>query len=177
MSFLNNSYKDHLPKMPKARGSWRNGPESPTAPFLVRLAAKLLWVGALMQVLGTVMASIYATSPQRKAALLDQLALQGTTGSNIDSLQTSGLVVVIVGGLVTVTFYWLLGHFVSQGRSWARMLGAVLMVLTISQLTGLQFPTGLVVLAQFVFGVLAIVLCYLPVSQQHFAAVKASRSN
>ena len=167
------------PKFPvnskSMRGSFRNGPECPRRPRLVGVAVVLLWATALMQAVASVTATIYATSAARKESLLAQLAANGDPASQLDMMVSTSVVMVLVAGIVTVGAYLAIAHFVGQGRSWARTLGAALALLTLVQLVGLQYPTGYPTLAQTVFGAVAMILCYLPGPGRYFAAVKEAR--
>ncbi|ALE92912.1 hypothetical protein AOC05_12400 [Arthrobacter alpinus] len=158
------------------RSSFRNGPESPPHPRLVSIAVVLLWATALMQTLASVIATVYATSDARRESLLAQLAASGKPASKLEMMVSTSVVTVVVACIVTVGAYLVIAHFVGQGRSWARTLGAALALLTLVQLVGLQYPTGYPTLAQTVFGALAMLLCYLPGPNAYFAAVKESRN-
>lgn len=152
------------------------GAPKPETPSLVTTAARLLVVGAVVQIVASIFALIYAASPERLIAI--QLQLDGMSGEvpSLELMRNMGVLTVIMAGVMTGGAYLFISFFLRRGRSWARTSAAVLVMLTLIQLVGITFPTGLTTVAQLLVGGLAVLLCYLPVSSAYFVAMKAARS-
>ncbi len=153
-----------------------NGTPKPPTPQQVTLAARLLFAAAAVQVIASVIAVLYAASPDRLDVI--QLQIDAMTGDtpSLAMLRNMGILTVIMSGIATMAAYVLFGRFIVKGRTWARVAAVVLVLLTVVQLLGISMPEGLTTVAQLVLGGAAVGLCYLPGPNQYFAAVKAARS-
>lgn len=138
-------------------------------PRWVGAASSLLVVAAVVQVIASVMAGIYAVSPERLVIIQSQIDGMSGTGPSVESLRNMGVITVVLAGLGTVAAYLVLAFFLRQGRSWARVAAGMLVVLTLTQLVGISFPSGLTTVAQIILGALAVGMCYLPGSKRYFA--------
>lgn len=144
------------------------------APRSVKAAAILLAVAGAVQVLASVIAVIYALSPERLTVIREQIdALSGSV-SSLESVRNMGVITVVLAGLGTLAAYVLLAFFICKGRAWARTGAAVLIALTLVQLLGISYPLGLTTVAQLCLGGVAVALCYFPAGTRYFAATKAS---
>ncbi|MET4003101.1 MULTISPECIES: hypothetical protein [Arthrobacter] len=152
------------------------GTRRPVTPRLVTAAARLLWLAAIMQIVASVFALIHAASPDRRAALEEQIAAMAGKTPSIEAYQNMGVLTVVLAGLVTAGAYVFFSFYLTRGRTWARSASGVLVALTLIQLVGVSYPEGFTTLAQVVLGGVAVSLCYLPESSRFFAQVKASRS-
>lgn len=146
------------------------------APRPVTLAALLLIVAACVQVVASIVAVVYALSPERLVDLQANLDVMTGTIPSLESARNTGVITVVMAGIATVCAYLLFAWFLHKGRSWARMAVGVLAALTCVQLVGITFPLGLTTVAQLVLGGLALALCYLPESNKFFAEMKAART-
>lgn len=154
----------------------KSGTPRPATPRFVTAAAWLLGLAAVMQLIGSIVALVHTASPERRPALEEQIAGMSGKVPSLELLQNISVMTVVIAGLVTLGAYVLFSFYLLKGRSWARMGAGVLVALTIMQLVGVSYPEGFTSLAQVVFGVLAVALCYLPESSKFFATVKASRA-
>lgn len=153
-----------------------SGAPQPVTPQWVVVASRLLVLAAAVQVIASVMAGIYAASPERLVAIQAQIDSMTGTVPSAESMRNMGVITVVMAGLATVCAYLLFAFFLHKGRSWARMATGILVVLTLTQLVGISFPTGLTTVAQIVLGGLAVGMCYLPEPNNFFAAVKTARN-
>ncbi|MHA7268362.1 hypothetical protein [Arthrobacter sp. HLT1-20] len=151
------------------------GAPMPETSGLVKAAARLLGLCAAVQIVASIFGLIYASSPERLAAIQAQIDAMSGDVPSLELLRNMGLLTVIMAGVVTVGAYLFIAFFLLQGRSWARSTAAVLVALTLIQLLGISFPGGLATVAQLVLGGVAVGLCYLPASTRYFAAAKAAR--
>lgn len=165
------------PKIPglSAFQTDKPGTPRPATPRLVNTAAILLVLAAALQLVASIVALIHAASPERRAALEEQLATMTGNVPSLEAFQNMGVLTIVLAGLVTVGAYLFFCFYLIRGRSWARGAAAVLVALTVMQLVGVTYPEGYTSLIQVILGILAIGLCYLPESSKFFAAVKASR--
>lgn len=153
-----------------------SGATKPQVPRPVSLAALLLMVAACVQVVASIVAVVYALSPERLVDLQANLDAMTGTVPSLESARNSGVITVIMAGMATVCAYLLFAWFLTKGRSWARVAVGVLAALTCVQLVGITFPLGLTTVAQLILGGLAVALCYLPEPNKFFAEMKAARS-
>ncbi|NYE95545.1 hypothetical protein FHU41_001795 [Psychromicrobium silvestre] len=126
----------------------------------------ILAAGAIMLV--TAVTSFFAfNSPEIRAALLKQLNEYpefATAGLDISSVITASMVTAAVMGVVAVGLYVLIAFKIRAGRSWARVLGTVLAVLSLVLLVSLS-PLSLL---QVGFGAFGIIYCWLPANRAYF---------
>ena len=169
---------DTPPKVPGLGAFMEKNPGTPKppAPVQVTLAARLLFVAAVVQVIASVIAVMYAASPDRLDAI--QLQIDAMTGDtpSLAMLRNMGILTVVMSGIATTSAYVLFGLYIHKGRTWARLAAGVLVLLTVVQLLGITMPEGLTTVAQLVLGAAAVGLCYLPSPNHYFAAVKTARS-
>lgn len=166
------------PKIPGIGAFVDKDPEKarPKAPLPILSAAWLLVAGAVVQVYASIIAIIYAASPDRMAMVIAQVESMGENAPSVESARNMGILTVVVAGIATALAYLLFARYIHKGRMWARTAAAVLMVLTLIQLVGITFPDGWTIVAQLLLGVPAVALCYLGVSKDFFAAVKNANS-
>lgn len=152
------------------------GTPRPAAPRPVMVAASLLVVAAVVQIVASVMAVAYAMSPDRLVSIQAQIDTMSGSAPSVESMRNMGVITVVLAGVATVCAYLLFAFFLHKGRSWARVAVGMLVVLTLTQLVGFTLPQGLTTAAQIVLGGIAVGLCYLPAPNNYFAAVKAARN-
>ncbi|WP_343318351.1 hypothetical protein AAFM46_13530 [Arthrobacter sp. TMP15] len=152
------------------------GASKPAAPHLVVTAARLLLAAAAVQIIASVMAVMYAASPERLVAIQAQIDAMSGAVPSLEATRNMGVITVVLAGIATVSAYVLFAFFLRKGRTWARVAAGVLAVLTLTQLVGFTMPQGLTTVAQIILGGLAVGLCYLPEANKYFAVAKAARS-
>ena len=152
------------------------GTPKPPTPQLVTVASRLLFLAAVVQVIASVIAVVYAASPERLDAIQLQIDAMTGTAPSLAMMRNLGILTVVISGIATATAYVLFAFFLAKGRSWARVAASVLVLLTVMQLLGIALPEGLTTVAQIVLGAVAVGLSYLPGPNHFFAAVKGARS-
>jgi asparagine N-glycosylation enzyme membrane subunit Stt3 len=78
----------------------------------------------------------------------------------IDTISVVAVGTIIVMAVVSVILYVLIGLFIKRGMGWARIVGAVLAVVSLSQLIALTMPGGIATILQVLLGLAAMVLCF-----------------
>lgn len=141
-------------------------------PKSISVAAILLVLAAAAQVIASVIAVIYATTPERMAVIQQEIDTMTGSVPSVESIRNMGVITVVLAGLGTVVAYVLLAFFIRKGRTWARTGATVLLALTLVQLLGITFPLGLTTIAQLSLGAMAVVLCHAPGAKEYFLAVK-----
>lgn len=154
---------------PPPQGPWAsdNLPPHPTAgtnvveqPPSIRLAVRLMWLGAVVTFLGSL--SVFVQTDALRDRLKDNDAT--LTKSDLDAAVTAIIGFTIVIGLVIVALWLWMAYTNGQGKSWARVVATVLGVLNVLFLVGglaMGNQTGLGLVFNFVNLVLAIVILVL----------------
>ncbi|HKE74342.1 MAG TPA: hypothetical protein VKB57_12045 [Acidimicrobiales bacterium] len=166
---------------PAPQGPWASDslPPHPTAaanqveqPPSIRLAVRLMWLGAVVTVLGSL--SVFVQTDALRDRLKDNDAT--LTKSDLDAAVAAIIGFTIVIGLVIVALWLWMAYTNGQGKSWARVVATVLGVLNVLFLVGglaMGNQTGLGLVFNFVNLVLAIVilvLLYRPDSSSYYQA-------
>lgn len=123
----------------------------------------LLIAAALLQIISTIVGVNSANSGTYREDARKQLEAQNMTDITPEMLDTITLVTVgtlIVMAVVSVIVYVLLAVFLKKGMGWARITAAVVAVLSLSLLIGLQMPSGLLTIVQILLGIVAVALCF-----------------
>lgn len=144
-------------------------PAEPPGP--VRTAVKLMYAGAVLSVLWTLL-----VLPQRDA-LRDRLEGQelDMTAAELDAFVNAFITVLVILGLVAVGLWLWMAYANRRGRSWARVVATILGVIAIlSALFGLAQPIGLSLILNLALLVIAgaiLFLLYRPESSAYYRAV------
>ena len=151
------------------------GAPKPETPGLVKSAARLLGLCAVVQVVASIFALIYASSPERLAAIEQQIDAMSGEVPSLELMRNMGMLTVIMAGVVTVGAYLFISYFLLRGRSWARANGCRPGGADLDSVGGHQFPGRPGNRGAACLGGVAVGLCYLPASNRYFDAVKAAR--
>jgi hypothetical protein len=173
---------EDVPSSPAApQGPWASDslPPHPTAtaipveqPPSIRLAVRLMWLGAVVTLLGSLSVLVQTD------ALRDRLKDNDSTltKSELDSAVTAIIGFTIVIGLIVVALWLWMAYANGQGRAWARVVATVLGVLNVLFLLGglamgNQTALGLVFNGvNLVLAVVILVLLYRPDSSRYYDA-------
>ncbi len=146
-------------------------PAKPEPPSSILTAVKLMYAGAVLSLLWTLL-----VLPQRDV-LRDALDDQDLdmTASELDSLINAVIGAMVVVGLITVGLWILMARTNRNGRSWARVVATILgaIAILVGLLGLLQVDAiGLVMnLALIVLAVWILVLLYRRESSEYYSAV------
>ncbi len=149
--------------------------QAPTAPPIMNTIFFLLLGAALLQIIATIVGVNATNSGSYREEALKQLEAQNVTNITPEMLDNIMLVTVgtlIVMAVVSVIVYVLLALFLKMGMGWARIAAAVLAVLSLSLLIGLQMPSGLLTIVQILLGIAAAVLCFTGAAAVYFREKK-----
>jgi hypothetical protein len=146
---------------------------APTPPSSVLAAVKLMYVGAGLSALWTIL-----LFPQR-GMIRDELSAQDLGGADPDSVTNAAVAGMVVIGLLTIGMWLWMAHANQRGHAWARIVATVLgsiailfMLFSFIQLPGggngisIILNIGLIVLAASILWLL-----YRPDSKVYYAAV------
>ncbi|MCR1163064.1 hypothetical protein NEK97_16495 [Paenarthrobacter sp. UW852] len=147
-------------------------PGPTTVPPMVNYA---FWMIIAAGVLSAISSLLLATTGADAFinAMNQQAAQQGTDlpAGSMEGMRGVISVSAIVGAIISLGLYALVGFNVRKGKNWARILGTVFAAISVLGLTSLfQFgPTyGVLQLVVILLGVAAIVMLYLPASAPYF---------
>lgn len=144
------------------------GPRGP-APKEVQLSFWLWIAGAVLSVIGALFAFT------QRDTLLEEVRKRPDAGSfseaQLDTVVTTGLIVGVVIALAFAGLYVLFAVKARAGRNWARIALTVLTALGVLALVIGGFSVAGIL--STVVSVVAVVLLFLPASNQHFAAQQA----
>lgn len=151
---------------------------APTAPPIMNTIYFMLLGAAVLQVVSAVFGLLNAGSEAFRTQITDQLNAQNTPGITPEVIDVT--VAFAVGGIIVVSVlavigYIVIGLFVKKGMGWARIVGAILAVVALSQLIGLTMPGGIVTILQMLLGLAAMVLCFIQPAAGFFTARKNFR--
>lgn len=136
--------------------------QAPVAPPVMNIVFWLMLAAGLMSVVGAVFGVINANSDTVRAQVESELAKRGTpvTPEMLDTVMTISLVTVILTAVVSVIAYVVLAIFVKKGMGWARIVAAVLAVISLGQFVGMTMPGGIATTLQILLGLAAVALCF-----------------
>lgn len=148
---------------------------APVAPPIMNTVFFMLIGAAVLQIIATIFAVLQMQSDDFRATLNDQLQTQNLPSVDANMVDTAIMVstgTAIVMGVVAVILYVLIGLFLKKGMGWARIVGAVLAVVSLSQLISLSMPGGIATILQILLGIGAMVLCFTGAGAAYFTAKK-----
>lgn len=137
-------------------------PVAPVAPPVMNTVFWMLIAAGVLSLVSAVFGVVNAGSEKVRAQVESELAKQGTavTAEMLDTVMAISLVTVVITAVVSIIAYVLLAFFVKKGMGWARIVAAVLAVLSLGQLIGLAMPGGIATILQVLLGLVAVVLCF-----------------
>lgn len=151
---------------------------APKAPPVMNTIFLMLMGAALLSIVATIFGVISTSSPKFRQQVEDQLTAsgaQGITPGILDGTVLFTLVSVVAVGVASVILYVLIGLFIKKGMGWARIVGAILAVASLSQLWGMTMPGGIAAILQVLLGIAAMVLCFTGPAAAFFTAKKNFR--
>jgi uncharacterized membrane protein len=103
------------------------GRPTPTRPPAMDLAVRLMYAGAVLQVLAG-LASLLQNRDDLRAQIRDQLESQGTevTDATVNTAMAVSFGAAIVFGLIYAGLWVLMAVFNGRGKSWARIVATIL---------------------------------------------------
>lgn len=154
---------------PQMSGGGVNAPVDVPKPKTIDLAVKLMYVGAVLSLLG-ILATFFM-----KGAIEDQVRENATGNVDIDAAVNAAMVIGAIMGLVGVALWLLMAKFNGDGKSWARIVATVLGGLNIlSTLAGFTQPspvaTKMVNLVSLVLAAVILFLLWKPESSAYYNA-------
>jgi hypothetical protein len=166
------------PEPPASSGPWGDPqqwstpePEDAEQPASIRLAVRLMWVGAALSVL-RIFAVFLQTDEIREQVV--ENATERLSPSEVDAAVAGALTVAGLLGVVGTALWVWMATTNGQGKSWARttatVLGAVNVVVTFVGVAVGQLPAiGLVIaIVTIVLAVSILVLLYKPESSRYY---------
>lgn len=144
-------------------------PQPPEKPQSIKVAVAALWTGAVLSVISGLSAFLFQDDLREEAER--QLATQGDTGVDPDTVVAIALVAAGAGAVIGTTLWIVHAVNVGKGRNWARVVGSVLYAIALfGFLVGLAQPApalsrGIAVLTQIV-ALVALVAMWLPDSNR-----------
>lgn len=136
---------------------------APTAPPVMNTIFFMLLGAAVLQVMAAVLGVFEASSAAFRTRFIEQMEaqkIQNVTADMVDVAVLVSIGTIIAMAVVSVVLYVLIGLFLRKGMGWARITGAVLAVVSLSQLLGMTMPGGVAVILQVMLGIGAMVLCF-----------------
>lgn len=138
----------------------------------------MLLAAAALQVIAGIFGIMHTSSSDFRAQTTEQLKSQNATGITPEMIDVS--VVIVIGtiavmSVLAVIGYVVIGLFIRKGMGWARILGAILAVVWLIQLTGLTMPGGIATILQILLGLTAMALCFMQPAAGFFTARKNFR--
>lgn len=146
--------------------------QAPVAPPVMNIVFWLMIAAGLMSVVSAVFGVMNANSDTVRAQVEAELAKQGApvTPEMLDTVMAFSLATVIGTAVVSVIAYVVLAIFVKKGMGWARIVAAVLAVLSLGQFIGLAMPGGIATTLQILLGLAAVALCFTGAGAAFFRA-------
>ncbi|WP_449373351.1 hypothetical protein [Arthrobacter psychrolactophilus] len=150
--------------------------KAPVAPPIMNTVFFMLIGAAVLHVIATIFGIVYANSAQFREDALK--TFQDAKMADIDESMIDATVMVTVGTLIVtavlaVVLYVLIGLFLKKGMGWARIVGTVLAVVSLSQLMSLTMPGGIATILQVLLGIGAMILCFTGAGAKYFAEKKS----
>lgn len=163
----------NAPQMPPVDQPQRRQVPQPSS---VRTAVRLMWVGAAISVIGLIIS--FASLSTLKSQIRDQLESSGqkVTQNMVDTGYTTGIVTMILFGVVGALLWLWMSWKNGQGRRWARIVATVFAALnligTVSSFArGSATTAALVVqLVGLLVGLVVVVLLWRKESTEFFNA-------
>lgn len=158
------------------------GPQAaagPVQPKQIRWSYLLILTAALLQVVAAVFTLMYQTSPAFKASVEATLATQNVPASvqnPVDFAVSTALGFTLGGTILGVISYVVLGLFIKKGAGWARMIAAILTVISLGEVKTLMLPGSIFTILQIAAGVAAMLLCFIKPGSAYFVAMKNHRA-
>jgi hypothetical protein len=149
--------------------------QAAVAPPIMNTVFFMLVGAAVLQIIATIFGVLNMQSDAFRTQLTDKLQSQNLPNVDASMLDTAIMVstgTAIVMAVVAVILYVLIGLFLKKGMGWARIVGAVLAVVSLSQLMNLTMPGGIATILQILLGIGAMVLCFTGPGGAYFAAKK-----
>ncbi|MDO5751877.1 hypothetical protein [Arthrobacter sp.] len=151
---------------------------APTPPPIMNTIFYMLLAAAALQVIAGIFGIVHTNSSDFRAQTTEQLTKQNTPGITPEMIDVS--VALVIGTLAVMTVlavigYVVIGLFIRKGMGWARIVGAILAVVWLIQLTGLSMPGGIATVLQILLGLAAMVLCFMQPTAGFFTARKNFR--
>lgn len=146
--------------------------QAPVAPPVMNIVFWLMLAAGLMSVIAAMFGVMNANSDTVRAQVQEQLSAQGTavTPDMLDTIMAISMATVIGTAVVSVIAYVVLAIFVKKGMGWARIVAAVLAVLSLGQFVGMTMPGGIATTLQILLGLAAVALCFTGAGAAFFRA-------
>ncbi|PYI39670.1 hypothetical protein CVS30_03105 [Arthrobacter psychrolactophilus] len=150
--------------------------QAPVAPPIMNTVFFMLIGAAVLHVIASIFGIMYANSAQFREDAMK--TFQDAKMTVIDESMVDTTVMVTVGTLIVMTviaviLYVLIGLFLKKGMGWARIVGAILAVVSLYQLVGLTMPGGIATILQVLLGIGAMILCFTGAGAKYFAEKKS----
>lgn len=160
---------NNRPGMPASAAS---GSESVlVAPGQIGWSVRLLHAAAGLQILVTVLSILDISSASFRARTKDALLDMGQGSmleSVVDNAVKFSLVTAVAGGMLAIAMYLVLAAFIGKGALWARLVGGIVAIGALYQLSALSMPGSIVTIVQILAVLAAITLCYLKPASTYF---------
>ncbi|MFC8303168.1 hypothetical protein ACFUCV_05720 [Specibacter sp. NPDC057265] len=163
-----------MPRYSPAASDQTQG-KAPTAPPVMNTVFWLLVAAAVMSVVSAIFSVMHAGSDKARAEMERQLVAQNVgdvTAEMLDVIISISITTVIAVTVISVIAYVVLAIFLKKGMGWARIVAAVLAVLSLGNLVGMTMPGAIAAIAQILLGVVAVVLCFTGAGAAYFRARK-----
>lgn len=165
--------------MPGYNPDWsgQSAVAEPVKPKQITWAFQLILAAAALSLIAGIFGMISAFSSETRKEIEDTLAAQSGTvpPGSVDAAITIGVVVAAVMLVLTLAAYVVIGMFINKGHNWARLVGLILAVLSLSGLYGFSFPGSIFTILSILAGAFAIVLCYMKPGSSYFTDMKNFR--
>jgi hypothetical protein len=146
--------------------------QAPSVPAPVRNAVKVMYLGAVAQVAYAVV--FIATASATKEAI--RVKHPHYTAHQLAQTQRGAVIVGVVVGMIGVALFIWIAQQCQRGKSWARIVAAVLLVLAVIGAASGRTPEAsadrVVAVVIVVIGLVALVLLWLPQSSAYFEGSK-----
>ncbi|MGP9501838.1 hypothetical protein ACT3TS_06450 [Specibacter sp. AOP5-B1-6] len=146
-----------------SQGQGQGQIQAPVRPSIMNTIFFMLIGAAVLQIIATIFGVLNMQSDESRTELVEKLEAQGAQNFDANMIDTTILVstgTAIVMAVVSVILYVLIGLFIKMGMGWARIVGVVLAVASLSLLWGLTMPGGIATILQVLLGIGAMVLCF-----------------
>lgn len=149
--------------------------QAPAAPPVMNTVFWLLIAAAVMSVVAAVFGLMNAGSDKARAdveRLLTEQNAGEVTAEMLDVIIGISVATIIVTAVISVIAYVVLAIFLKKGMGWARIVAAVLAVLSLGNLVGMTMPGAIAAILQVLLGLVAVVLCFTGPGAAYFRARK-----
>ena len=147
--------------------------QAPVAPPVMNIVFWLMLAAGLMSVVAAMFGVMNANSDTVRAqveASSCRPRAPAVTPDMLDTVMAFSMATVIGTAVVSVIAYVVLAIFVKKGMGWARIVAAVLAVLSLGQFVGLTMPGGIATTLQILLGLAAVALCFTGAGAAFFRA-------